>query len=58
MVPDDISEEELVKTITIFDDKISELAGVVYEILSDKDEQEKNRKLDYLRNMIRSMQNV
>lgn len=58
MVPEDIAEEELVKIIPQLDDKISELAGVVYEILSDRDEQEKNRKLDHLRNMIRSMQNV
>ena len=54
----DIAEEELAKIIPQLDDKISELAGVVYQILSDKDEQERSKKLDHLRNMIRSMQNV
>src|SRR3989344_5334395 len=58
MVPEDIVEEELAKIIPQLDDKISELAGVVYQILSDKDEQERSKKLDHLRNMIRSMQNV
>jgi phosphate uptake regulator len=58
MVPEDIVKEKLVKIIPQLEDKISEPVGVVYQILSGKDDQEKSRKLEHLRNMIRSMQNV
>ena len=57
-VPENIAEEELVRIIATLDDKASELAGVVYQLLSVKDEQEKSKKLNDLRNMIRSMQNA
>ncbi|OGD94170.1 hypothetical protein A3A48_02840 [Candidatus Curtissbacteria bacterium RIFCSPLOWO2_01_FULL_37_9] len=57
-VPENVTEVELIRTIAALDDKASELAGVVYRILSDKDEHEKSKKLDHLRNMIRNMQNV
>lgn len=57
-VPENVAEEELVRIIAALDDKASELAGVVYQILSEKDEQERNKKIDDLRNMIKSMQNA
>lgn len=54
-VPENISEEELLRIIPKLDDKASELAGVVYEILSDIDEEERNKKMEHLKNMLRSM---
>lgn len=57
-VPENVAEEELVRIIATLDDKASELAGVVYQILSVEDEHEKSKKLDDLRNMIRGMQNA
>ena len=57
-VPENVAEEELVRIVAALDDKASELAGVVYQLLSVKDEQEKSKKLNDLRNMIRSMQNA
>ena len=41
MVPENISQKELLKVIPQLDDKASELAGVVLQILSEKDEQYK-----------------
>ena len=57
-VPENVAEEELIRIVAVLDDKASELAGVVYQILSVKDEQERSKKLNDLRNMIRSMQNA
>ena len=56
-VPKDISHDELLKIIPQLDNKASELAGVVYQILSEKDEEERNKKMENLRNAIRSLQN-
>ena len=56
-VPEDVTDSELVKIIPTLDDKASELAPVVYKILSERDELERTKQLGQLRGMIRSMQN-
>ena len=57
VVPENISHDELLKIIPQLDDKASELAGVVYQILSERDEQERIKKMESLRSEIRSLQN-
>lgn len=57
-VPENVAEEELIRIVAALDDKASELAGVVYQILSEKDEQARSKKLDDLKNMIRNMQSA
>src|SRR3989338_8984370 len=54
-VPEDVTDSELVKIIPTLDDKASELAPVVYKILSERDELERTKQLGQLRGMIRSM---
>jgi len=56
-VPENITDSELLKIIPLLDDKASELAPVVYKMLSERDEQERTKQLDHLRGMIRGMQN-
>ncbi len=51
-VPENITDSELLKIIPLLDDKASELAPVVFKILSERDEQEKTKQLDHLRMMI------
>lgn len=53
MVPENITEEELIKIIPKLDDRISELAGVVYKMLLEKDEKMKTEMLVKLREMIK-----
>ncbi len=56
-VPEQVTDSELMKIIPTLDDKASELAPVVFKILSERDGQERIKKLENLRNMIRGMQN-
>ncbi len=57
MVPENISHEELLKVIPLLDDKASELSGVVLQTLSERDEQERTKRLEHIRSIIRGMQN-
>lgn len=53
-VPEDISHEELLSVIAKLDDNISELAGVVLEILSQNDDSVKQNELEKVRGLINS----
>lgn len=52
MVPEDITHEQLMEVIPQIDDKVSELAGVVHEILLEHDDKMKASVLPKLREMI------
>lgn len=56
-VPEDISHEDLLRIIPSLDDKTSELASVVYAILSEIDDKQRIKKMENLRILIRSSQN-
>ena len=55
LVPENISHDELLKVIPLLDDKASELSGVVYQILSEKDEQHKVNMIGKLRLSVQEM---
>lgn len=56
-VPENITDDELMRIIPALDDKATELAPVVFKILSERDGQERIKKLEHLKNMIRGLQN-
>jgi phosphate uptake regulator len=53
VVPEDIAKEDLVNLIPQLDNNISELAGVVYKILSERDSKTKTESLKKLREMLK-----
>ncbi len=55
MVPENISHDDLLKVIPQLDDKAFELSGVVYQILSEKDEQHKVDMMGKLRLSVQEM---
>ncbi|MBI4226306.1 hypothetical protein HY612_04300 [Candidatus Roizmanbacteria bacterium] len=54
LIPEDITHEQLISIIPHLDDQISELAGLVQEILKVHDEKLKAEVLPKIRNMINS----
>ncbi|KKR50803.1 MAG: hypothetical protein UT84_C0006G0005 [Candidatus Curtissbacteria bacterium GW2011_GWA1_40_16] len=54
-VPENISHDELLKVIPQLDDKASELASVVFEILSEQDDKHKAEMIEKLRASVRRM---
>ncbi len=54
-VPENISHNELLKVIPQLDDKASELASVVFEILSERDELHRAEMIEKLRVSVRGM---
>ena len=54
-IPENISHDELLKVIPQLDDKASELASVVFEILSERDELHKTEMIEKLRVSVRGM---
>ena len=54
-VPENISHEELLKVIPQLDDKASELASVVLQILSERDELHKTEMIEKLRVSVRGL---
>ena len=51
-VPEDISHDELIAAVNTLDDKAGELAGIVYQILSENDEAIREKEIDKVRNLI------
>lgn len=54
-VPENISHDELLKVIPQLDDKASELASVVFEILSERDELHRAEMIEKLRVSVRGL---
>ena len=54
-VPEDVTDSELVKIIPTLDDKASELASVVLQILSERDELHKTEMIEKLRVSVRGL---
>lgn len=54
-VPENISHDELLKIIPQLDDKASELASVVFEILSERDELHRAEMIEKLRVSVRGL---
>lgn len=58
LLPEHITHDKLLRTIPLLQDEMSELAGVVHELLEEEDEELREKSIQQIRNFLESMKKI